>query len=296
VLSFAHPPTLLSILRALIPLDVVLVLAVTLIFRLTVWRDRGFGFQPASMKSVAAVVIIMVAFPPLFLIAGTLFSGQPLLVGRYFSAQCLGVGIASGLVLSLSQSLARQMVIVTVVLSIRLLMQYTLVTKENSGEGWGEALRFLRTKDPTHECVLLNVSGFVESRMLGRDSTKMVEEFMRAPLMYHGTPNESRLIPYSLDSKDAQGYFENIVLPKLARASCAWLLYWNVALDADGAFGELSVPRLERDMPELGFVPAYAHRVGLVDVIRYERKGFSGSAGMRDVIQDIGSFPEDIAQ
>ncbi len=296
VLSFAHPPTVPSIVRALVPLDVVLVLAVTAIFRLTVWRDRILGLHSPSMKSVVAIVIILMVVPPLFLLAGTFLSGHPLLVGRYFSAQCLGVGIASGLVISLSHNLARQMVIVTVILSIRLLMQYTLVTKENSGEGWGEALQFLRIYDPTHQCLLLNVSGFVESRMLGRDSTGMAEEFMRAPLMYHGIPNESALIPYSLDGQDAQRYFQSMVLPRLAGAPCAWLLYWNVALDVDGSFGELSVLRLERDMPELGFVPADAHRMGLVDVIRYARKGFLGSSAMRNVIQDLGSFPKDIAE
>lgn len=296
VLSFAHPPTASSIVRALIPLDLALVLAVTSIFRLTVWRDRILGWRSPSMKSVVRIVILLIVVPPLFLLAGSLLSGHPLLVGRYFSAQCLGVGIASGLIFSLSHNFARQMVVVSVVLSIRLLMQYTLVTKENSGEGWGAAFRSLRINDPMHQCLLLNVSGFVESRMLGRDSTRVAEEFMRAPLMYHGIPNESALIPYSLDGQDAQRYFQSIVLPRLVGAPCAWLLYWNVALDVDGSFGELSVLRLERDMPELGFVPAYAHRVGLVDVIRYERKVSLGLTGMRDVIQDLGSFPQDIAE
>jgi hypothetical protein len=294
--SFAQPPTLLSVLKAFIPLDVVLVLIVISIFRLTVWRKDDARFETASSKGPVLAVISLILVPPLALLAASLFSGHSLWVGRYYSAQCLGIGMATGLILSTLPTFPRQMTILAVVLTIRLATQYALTTKENSGEGWGEALRTLGADDPTQRCLLLDVPGFVESRLLGKGSSGVLQGFMSAPLIYHQVSNETALIPFSFDGEDARRYFRTTVLPSLARAPCAWLLYWNVDLYSDPPVRELSVAWLKRKMPEFGFAFSYAHRTGLVDVVRYERKTSLGSADMPDVRQDLGSFSKNVSQ
>ncbi len=278
VLAFAEAPTVPSVLKALFPPDLVLVLCIVSVFQFTIWRRRNSGLSFDSLRRLAPSVIVLTVVPPLTLLAACFASAHSLWVGRYFSAQCLGIGLAVGFVLKALPRFSRQMMILAVLLSIRLAMQYTLITKENSGEGWGEALQALKSNDPTHQCLLLNVSGYVESRLLGQGHSEAVQDFIRAPLVYHKIPNDSALIPYSLDGQNAQRYFQSAVLPRLERATCAWLLFWNVALHADRSFGELSAVWVKRNMPELGFMVSYEHRVGLVDVTRYERRPFHMSS------------------
>jgi hypothetical protein len=229
-------------------------------------RFRSFSTDPFFVMLIALVVI-----PPIALLGCSLFTGHSLWLVRYYSVQSVGIGMAIGLAVSAVPSFSRQLVIVAVLALIKLTAQYTLMNKQVSGEGWGRAFQAIQSVDPDNKCLLLNVSSFIESRRVGQGSSPVEEDFMRAPLYYYRSTNESALIPFSFDSGAAQTYLHSAVLPPLERASCAWLLYWNVRLFAGGSPEELSAAWLKLNLPELGFTPSFTHSWGLVDAIRYDR-------------------------
>jgi uncharacterized membrane protein len=271
VLSFAQPLTASAVLWAMVPWDVLLVLLVMLCFRLTIWRAPRFAWRSALPKQAVLPVVILALTPPLGLAAASLLSGHSLWLERYYSWQCLGIGLGIGVVLSLLHSWPRQVVIGMVVLAITVARQLAGPSDLRDREGWGAVLETLRAADPQHECLVLSMSGFVESRMLGRGQTAVIEDFLRAPLAYYAIANESTVIPYSLDDQDAQRYLQNTTLPALAQTRCAWLLYRDVKLHSERFAGEDAWAWMRRALPDLGFRPTSEMSRGVMRLIRYER-------------------------
>lgn len=272
--AFAKTPEILDLLSAVIPTESLLLIVLIFIFSILVWKvPKGAGKSlidiPITRGALTTLAIFLLV-PVLIIYAVSIFSGNSIFVERYFGQRILGIGLLGGIMICSFHGVARRAILLSCLLLIIAINQYSYGFSERAGDGFGRAVHRIQTEDGSGKCQLLVMSGFIEAQTISWLTEGLTREFILSPLSYYRLSNPITPIPYSFDTIDAAHYYVNVVKQALESSSCVWLLYRNVELYITDQDLTPSPIALEQELlGNLGFHQSHRTVHGFVEVVGY---------------------------
>ena len=230
-LSFAEFPSLFALMKALLPMEVLLLIGLVFAFELTIWRHSRPNFSQRESSNIALIFICMfLLLPPVIIHIISYVSGHSIFIERYYSERVVGIGLLGRVILGSISSIRNQITLAVALIATTAISQYAFISGERAEEGWRSAISTILNLDHSNECSVFLLTGFIESQTVKWLSDNTVSDFIRSPVAYYKLKNKTFLLPYTFDTNEGQNYYSSVIESEILRSRCVWLLYLNAEL------------------------------------------------------------------
>lgn len=271
-IAFTEFPRFITLLVALVPTDLMILISLLFALYLTIWRrtEKVFFITDSSFFNNVFVANFLL-MPPLIIYVACYLLGHSIFIERYYFAKAIGEGLLGGMIFSLIKSKSKQLALASAMVVMTLVVHILFYSSGNSKDEWKSAIGEIRNSSKFSVCPVFFMSGYIESQSVEWYSDKVISDFLHSPIDYYELNNNIILIPYSFDTEETQNYYQSSVRNQIEKLDCFWLLYRNSELFINAKKLEPSPFFLTRQLQSSGFQFKSSASFGLIDLRYFER-------------------------
>jgi hypothetical protein len=271
-----EPPSGLALLTHFLSTIMLLVLALVVAARITIFRrpPRLQSKPSTEDQKVAALQLptvwselrfgLALYLVPKMLTLGVALTVDPtLLVPRYSILSSVGEAYTAAVLLSTIWSRLWMMSLSAVAI-VSMLLPYVIATPPDTA--WRPIIERSHAITSRSSCTFFALVGFAESKRVELLTQEPTHSFIKSPLTYYRL-EPAVLLPASTDSQKEQDYMAKMVYPKAASSTCNLILDWRIV---DSAPTTMSGPQaLANELARRGCSTSAPLSAGLVTLTEW---------------------------